>query len=157
MLCDTSQLATGGFISPACITKMVYRSAHFALLRGLWPPARSPTTIRASRVPAVRGMSRYDFLLCVDLSDIFSSLRSLAFHRYAFGMTISTVDLDEFMTLYQAEFRKDLSQKEALEMATRLIHLYLILYRPLPGEGGEQATPPSATHRDSDAAVQVVV
>lgn len=88
---------------------------------------------------------------------MFSGLRSLAFRRYAFGMTISTVDLDEFMTLYRAEFRKDLSQKEALEMATRLIHLYLILYRPLPDEYGDKTTPPLATRRDFDDSVQVVV
>lgn len=88
---------------------------------------------------------------------MFSGLRSLAFHRYASGMPISAVDLDEFITLYRTEFGKDISPKEALEMATRLIHLYLILYRPLPDEYGDQATPPSATHHDSDAAVQVVV
>lgn len=72
-------------------------------------------------------------------------------------MPISAVDLDEFIKLYGTEFGKNISQKDALEMATRLIHLYLILYRPLPAEYGDQATPPSATHRDSDAAVQVVV
>lgn len=71
-------------------------------------------------------------------------------------MPISTVDLDEFMTLYQAEFGKEISQKEALEMATRLIHLYLILYRPLPGEYGDKTMPPLETHHDPDAAVQAV-
>lgn len=77
-----------------------------------------------------------------------SGLRSLAIHRYASSMPISAVDLDEFITLYRAEFGKEISQKEALEMATRLIHLYLILYRPLPGEHLDSVTPPLEDHRD---------
>ena len=87
----------------------------------------------------------------VDLLGIFSGLRALAFHRYSCGMPISTVDLDEFMTLYRAEFGKEVSQREALEMATRLIHIYLILYRPLPGEYGDKATPPLGAHHGPDA------
>lgn len=86
-----------------------------------------------------------------------SGLRSLACHRYTSGMTISAVDLDEFMTLYRAEFGKEISQREALEMATRLIHLYLILYRPLPGEYSDKTTPPPLEpHHDLDVAVQAV-
>lgn len=81
---------------------------------------------------------------------MFSGLRSLAYRRYASRMQISAVNLDEFITLYRTEFGKDLSQKEALEMAMGLIHLYSILYRPLPDEYGDRSTPLSATHRDSD-------
>jgi hypothetical protein len=62
-------------------------------------------------------------------------------------MQIRDVDLDEFMMLYRTEFGKDISQKDALEMATRLINLHLIIYRPLPGERGDKATPPLGDHR----------
>lgn len=66
-------------------------------------------------------------------------------------MQIFNDDLNEFMVLYRAEFGKEISQKDALEMATRLINLYLIIYRPLPGEHGDKATPPSGDHRTPDA------
>lgn len=42
--------------------------------------------------------------------------------------------LNEFMALYQSEFGKEISRQDAIEMTTRLIGLYQIIYRPLPGE-----------------------
>jgi len=54
-------------------------------------------------------------------------------------MQISDDALDEFMALYRVEFGKELSRQEALEMATRMINLYQIIYRPLPGERGGAA------------------
>ncbi|MDP2655080.1 MAG: hypothetical protein Q8P17_00755 [bacterium] len=63
-------------------------------------------------------------------------------------MKINDETLNEFMTLYRTEFGKDISQQDALEMATRLINLYLIIYRPLPGERGDKTTPPSEDHQN---------
>ncbi len=57
--------------------------------------------------------------------------------------------MQEFMEIYKAEFGKELSTQEALEMVTHLINLYQIIYRPLPGEG---TTPPSAEPHAPDAA-----
>lgn len=70
-------------------------------------------------------------------------------------MKISNTSLDEFIEIYQKEFGKEISREDALEMATRLINLYLIIYRPLPGERRDGVTPPSGDHRDPDASVQV--
>lgn len=36
-------------------------------------------------------------------------------------------------------------------MATRLIHLYLLVYRPIPGEHSDRPTLPSEDLRDPDA------
>jgi len=66
-------------------------------------------------------------------------------------MQISDDALNEFMALYQAEFGKELSRQDALEMTTRLINLYLIIYRPLPGELGDDATRLSGDRRDLGA------
>ena len=66
-------------------------------------------------------------------------------------MQIGDKALIEFMALYQAEFGKEISRQDALEMATRLINLYLIIYRTLPGERGDHATLPSGDRRDPDA------
>jgi len=56
-------------------------------------------------------------------------------------MPIDDQALIEFMTLYKAEFGKDISRQDAHEMAGRLIHLYQIVYRPLPGETSDGRTP----------------
>ncbi len=37
--------------------------------------------------------------------------------------------LEEFMCLYEAEFGESLTREEAIEMWTRLMNLYLTLYR----------------------------
>ncbi|HEY4505845.1 MAG TPA: hypothetical protein VJJ24_00065 [Candidatus Paceibacterota bacterium] len=64
-------------------------------------------------------------------------------------MPINKKSIEEFRTLYQEEFGKYLSEEDALEMATRLIELYQLIYRPLPGERG--TTQPSEHRPDSDA------
>ncbi len=63
-------------------------------------------------------------------------------------MKINDDALEEFMVLYRAEFKKDISREDALEMATCLVNLYLIIYRPLPGERGDNATPLSEDHQN---------
>lgn len=65
-------------------------------------------------------------------------------------MQISDKTFKEFMALYQAEFGKEISRQDALEMTTRLINLYLTIYRPLPGEHGDGATRPSEDRPDPD-------
>jgi hypothetical protein len=57
-------------------------------------------------------------------------------------MQIGDEAFKEFMALYQEEFGRCLSEQNALEMATRLIDLYRILYRPLPGECNDDTTRP---------------
>ena len=69
-------------------------------------------------------------------------------------MQIGDEAFKEFMALYHAEFGKEISRQDALEMTTRLINLYLIIYRPLPGERGDSPTPPSGDRRDFDASFQ---
>jgi len=85
---------------------------------------------------------------------MFSGLRPITCNRYTPSMQIGDEALEEFMALYQAEFRKEISRQNALEMATRLINLYLIIYRPLPNERGNGATRPSEGRRDLDASFQ---
>ena len=75
-------------------------------------------------------------------------------HRYPSSMRVSDDTLDEFMALYQAEFRKDISREDALEMAIRLVNLYQLIMRPLPDEGSERVTPHSEDRRDSDTSFQ---
>lgn len=59
-------------------------------------------------------------------------------------MAISEASLKKFMEIYKREFDEDISVAEAREMAQRLVNLYVLLLRPLPGErsDGKQATPP---------------
>jgi hypothetical protein len=49
-------------------------------------------------------------------------------------MEISEQRLREFMAIYEAEFNEKLSLEEARAMASRLVHLYIRLARPLPKE-----------------------
>lgn len=65
-------------------------------------------------------------------------------------MQIGDEALKEFMAMYQAEFGKELSRQDALEMATYLIDLYLIIYRPLPNEHSDRTTLPSGDRRNPD-------
>ena len=65
-------------------------------------------------------------------------------------MQISDESLTEFINLYHAEFGKEITRQDALEMATRLINLYQIIYRPLPTELDGDAMRPSGNPRDLD-------
>lgn len=58
-------------------------------------------------------------------------------------MQISNSDLEEFTTIYRTEFKKGISKQDALEMATRLVNLYQMIYRALPGEKEGVTKPPS--------------
>ncbi len=55
-------------------------------------------------------------------------------------MQISDERIIEFIEIYRAEFEKDISREHTLEMSTRLINLYLMIYRPLPGEHESSTT-----------------
>jgi hypothetical protein len=61
---------------------------------------------------------------------------------YAVTMQITDDSLDEFMRRYRGEFAKDISRQDALEMATRVLGLYRLIYRPLPDET-RPTTPPT--------------
>jgi hypothetical protein len=69
-------------------------------------------------------------------------------------MQIRDEALTEFMALYRAEFGKEIPRQDAVEMATRLVNLYLTIYRPLPGELSDAVTRPPEDRRDPDAASQ---
>lgn len=69
-------------------------------------------------------------------------------------MKYTDEDIHKFMEIYRAEFGKEISPQDALEMATRLIDLYLIIYRPLPGANNNDATRPSEDRRGPDASFQ---
>jgi hypothetical protein len=57
-------------------------------------------------------------------------------------MQISDEDLEEFRRIYKEEFGEEISLAEAQTMGNRLIELFRIIMRPLPGEEGFQETPP---------------
>jgi hypothetical protein len=54
-------------------------------------------------------------------------------------MTPNKKTLGEFMRLYEAEFHESITEAEAVEMWTRVMDLYLVLYRREDGEQGGQA------------------
>jgi hypothetical protein len=47
---------------------------------------------------------------------------------------ISKEQLEEFKKIYKKEFGKDISDKEALESATKLMRLVEIVYKPMTQE-----------------------
>ena len=47
---------------------------------------------------------------------------------------LSRQAIDEFKTIYQEEFGRELSDDEVQEIAFRLLRFFGILVRPLPGE-----------------------
>jgi len=49
-------------------------------------------------------------------------------------MRLSKEALEEFKQIYKEEFGEDLTDAEAEEMATRVMRLYELLFRPLPSE-----------------------
>ena len=65
-------------------------------------------------------------------------------------MSIHENSLEEFRKLYQEECGKYLSEEDAIERVARLIGLYQILYRPLPGEHNDATTRPSEDPSDPD-------
>lgn len=67
-------------------------------------------------------------------------------------MQISKESLNALRAIYAKEFGKIITEEEALEMATRILDLYQIIYRPLPGE----TRPPTGDppHRTSSGAVE---
>jgi hypothetical protein len=51
---------------------------------------------------------------------------------------ISEKALKEYKTIYKKEYGIDLSDKEALEQATRLLNLMKIIYRPISKDDYEK-------------------
>ena len=49
-------------------------------------------------------------------------------------MQISDETIEEYIQIYEEDFGKKLSVAEAREIITRVVILYEVLYRPLPGE-----------------------
>lgn len=47
-------------------------------------------------------------------------------------MQVSKESLDEFKKLYKLEFGEDLSDRDALEIAQRVLGLVMLVCRPLP-------------------------
>lgn len=62
-------------------------------------------------------------------------------------MKISDEALDEFITIYQEEFKTTLTKAEANEIAARLLRLYELLARKLPQE--QKVTPSVTPHDDT--------
>jgi hypothetical protein len=52
-------------------------------------------------------------------------------------MKFTKEQLDEFKQIYKKEFGKEISDEEALEMATDLINLFKVIYRPIPTNNQE--------------------
>ncbi len=46
--------------------------------------------------------------------------------------------IDEFMAIYERNFKEPISRDEAIEMARRLVNLYRLFLRPFP----EKPAPP---------------
>jgi hypothetical protein len=49
-------------------------------------------------------------------------------------MSLSEKDIKELKEIYYREFGKPISDEEAQEMGQRLISLFKIIYRPIPGK-----------------------
>jgi len=49
-------------------------------------------------------------------------------------MSLSDEDIKELKELYVREFGKTISDKEATEMGQRLVSLFKVIYRPIPGK-----------------------
>ena len=47
---------------------------------------------------------------------------------------LSQKALDEFKEIHKAEFSEEISDEKTLELATRLITLMKVIYRPIPDE-----------------------
>jgi hypothetical protein len=58
-------------------------------------------------------------------------------------MRVSEERIEELRRLYKDAHGKDLSREEARDMALRLVDLYRLLMRPLPGDKKPRAQPTS--------------
>ncbi len=73
------------------------------------------------------------------LFDTFPRLAEAAPLTEDFPMRISDEALDQFIEIYKEEFGEEMARAEAAEMATRLVALYKLLARPLPGGDSDYA------------------
>lgn len=53
-------------------------------------------------------------------------------------MQLSDEEISDFINVYESCYQERLSVEEAREIATRLVALYEVLARPLPGERGSE-------------------
>ena len=49
-------------------------------------------------------------------------------------MNLSEQIIDDFIRIYRDEFGKEITRDQAREAASRMVALYQLLLRPLPGE-----------------------
>ncbi len=49
-------------------------------------------------------------------------------------MEVTPEALEEFKSIYNKEFKEEIPDDEALEMAQRVLTFFSLIYRPLPGE-----------------------
>lgn len=66
-------------------------------------------------------------------------------------MTISKERLQEFIRLYEEEWKEQISEDEAREIASRLLELYQLLAEGLPSEINAEPPDPSETTRPDRA------
>lgn len=45
---------------------------------------------------------------------------------------LSQKSIKEFQAIWKAQYGEELSEKEALELATRLLLLFKVIYKPIP-------------------------
>lgn len=77
--------------------------------------------------------------------------------RYNFAMPpsghkVSDERLEEFRRIYKETYGEDLMPQEATEMAHRLLALYELLLRPLPGERASHPPAPEPPAQTSPEA-----
>lgn len=60
------------------------------------------------------------------------------------GHKVSDERLEEFRRLYKETYGEEITKAEASEMSHRLLALYSLLMRPLPGEASPEAPAQSA-------------
>jgi hypothetical protein len=69
-----------------------------------------------------------------------------------FGHKVSDERLKEFRRIYKETYNEELTLQEASEMAHRLVALYELLLRPLPGEHAPHPgapEPPAQTYPEA--------
>ena len=67
-------------------------------------------------------------------------------------MPLTPEAIKEFQAIIREEYGKELSEGEAGVLAKRLLLLYELIYRPLPGERAKQLSSQSPTDDPSQAA-----
>ena len=53
-------------------------------------------------------------------------------------MRLGKEAIEEFKEIYRKEFGGEISDEEAYEMGLRLINLFKLIYRPIPGDNQKE-------------------